>query len=127
MNLRDYWIRIQEIIFRKQLLCYWIKDGNRLRYFKPSDIVRVESDGPYCVLFTPNQKMQLFTSMAIVEKTLSGWGFIRVSRKSIINVTHVSEINCSQRCYILLDDGSKIIVPRRTKVRTIRRIKKMQV
>jgi len=57
-----------------------------------------------------------------MEKILSGWGFIRISRSHIINVIHIQRIVKGHPSLVLMDDGTEIVIPRRESSRMIRKL-----
>lgn len=124
-SIRELWTKNLEIIFQKQIRKYWINIGGKSYLFNPGDLLRVESDGSYCHLITKTNRFHISHNLAHMEKQLSGWGFIRVSRGYIVNVTHIKQIISGRPCIILQTDGFEIKLPRRTGKKLIRKFEEI--
>ena len=121
-SLRKLWIKSLEMIFQRQIIKYWIQIGNQSFLFNPKDIIRVYADGSYSYLVTTNNSFLISHNLFYMEKILSGWGFIRISRSHIINVIHIQRIVKGHPSLVLMDDGTEIVIPRRESSRMIRKL-----
>jgi two-component system LytT family response regulator len=69
----------------------FIKDGNRCWFVAPDQVVLFESEGNYTRVFFGNEQPLMLRSLALLEQTLDAEKFLRVSRKHIVNLAHVTK------------------------------------
>ena len=121
-TLKEKWIRILEFLFQEQIKTYGLKVGDDLIFFLPENIIKLVAEGSYTRLVTPEKSFCISRKLSILEKELNGWGMIRIGRSHIINVCHVKYLVKGTATYIIMSDGSRIIIPRRKKVGSLVKI-----
>lgn len=110
-NIIDIWHRILRLFFHNRTHSIHIKIGYEVNYFLPEDIIRIEANGSYCMMYTLHGNFMISRNLSLVEKELKGFGFIRINRSNIIGVVHISRVIKGSRSYVLMDDGKKIYIP----------------
>ena len=85
-------------------------------YINIKNIVHIQADGNYSVLYTFNAKKHLISKpLGEIEDLLQGIGFFRIHRSSIINLNFVNKYIKSEGHQVLMDDGSMLDVSHRRK------------
>lgn len=79
----------------------FIPDNYEYRRIKFSDIVYLEADGSYVTIKTTNNRYQLSINLKNLVEQITSDGFIRISRKHIVNRLYIERIN---GCSLLLID-----------------------
>lgn len=69
----------------------FIKDGNRCWFVAPEQVALFESEGNYTRVFFGNEQPLMLRSLAQLDQTLDAEKFLRVSRKHIVNLAHVTK------------------------------------
>jgi len=121
-NVIFSWIGVIEAIFHIQLKCYKFRVGYKFIEFFPSDIIRIEADGSYSTIYTIDKKYIISRNLSFVEKKLSGWGFIRIHRSHIINITHIRAFEKKTFNSVRMSDNKIILIPRRNRKRISKKI-----
>lgn len=101
-----------------------LKAADRVWFVDPADIVRVEADGDYVVVYTAQKKHRIRETISALEQRLPASDFVRVSRSAIVNLSAVRE---AQRWFrgnfvLILRDGTKVTTGARYRDRLTGRI-----
>jgi len=84
------------------------------------DIFYCESDGSYTTFYLLNgNKIQVSTRLKEYDDLLSEFGFFRVHKSYLINLTHISRFDKSEGGYIVLTNDSKVPVSSRKRDRIL--------
>ncbi|PKP22812.1 MAG: hypothetical protein CVU05_02210 [Bacteroidetes bacterium HGW-Bacteroidetes-21] len=91
--------------------------ANGIEYVNIKDIIRIEADGSYSIVYTIDKKKMLISkNLKFFEESLEGESFFRTHKSHIINIEHL------KKYYPLKDggcvemaDGSEILVSRSVK------------
>lgn len=93
------------------------KEGGKKAPVLPEEIFFFEARDDYAMLHTIDQRFLILGSLKKLEERLSKYGFFRVHRKYLVNLSKVSEVIFLSRGVILLRMGnlakSEILVSRR--------------
>ncbi len=74
----------------------------------PADIIYIQADWNYSVLFFDKEKSELATmNIGLLEESLPKNDFFRISRSVIINVTYLKKVNRKKRQALLIKDGQE--------------------
>lgn len=93
-----------------------IPDLDGMTFINISDIIRCHSDGSYTAIhLVGGKKMMASKPIGDYEELLSGDGFFRVHRSSMINLEHVSKYVKGEGGYVVMTDGAEVEVSRRKK------------
>jgi len=74
----------------------FIKDGNRCWFVAPERVALFESEGNYTRVFFGSEQPLMLRSLAQLDQTLDAEKFLRVSRKHIVNLAHVTKFENSE-------------------------------
>ncbi|QCK13793.1 LytR/AlgR family response regulator transcription factor [Mangrovivirga cuniculi] len=93
----------------------FVKDGERCWFVKLSDIRLFESDGNYIKVYFDNNKPMIHKSLNALDEKLDDKAFFRASRKHIINLNWIENIEpwFNGGLLVKLKGGEKIEVSRR--------------
>ncbi len=93
----------------------FVKDGDRCWFVRLSDIRLFESDGNYIKVYFDKNRPMIHKSLNALDEKLDPKAFFRVSRKHIINLNWVEEIEAwfNGGLMVTLKDGEKVEVSRR--------------
>ena len=93
----------------------FVKDGNKCWFVKLEDIRLLESDGNYIRVYFDKFKPMINKSLNVVEEKLDKRFFFRASRKHIINLNWVENIESwfNGGLMVVLRGGEKVEVSRR--------------
>jgi two-component system LytT family response regulator len=93
----------------------FVKDGDKCWFVKLSDVRLFESDGNYIKVFFDQQKPMIHKSLNALDKKLDDHSFFRASRKHIVNLSWVENIESwfNGGLLVKLKGGDKIEVSRR--------------
>ncbi len=97
----------------------FVKDGDKCWFVKLSDVRLFESDGNYIKVFFGTNKPMIHKSLNALDERLDGRTFFRASRKHIINLGWVENIDTwfNGGLLVQLRGGEKIEVSRRQAAR----------
>lgn len=97
----------------------FVKDGNKCWFVKLEDIRLFESDGNYIKIYFDNVKPMINKSLNALDERLDKRFFFRASRKHIINLTWVENIESwfNGGLMVVLRGGEKVEVSRRQATR----------
>jgi two-component system LytT family response regulator len=69
-----------------------IKVDGRILFINPGDVVAVHADGNYVLLQRDSSSYLLRESISMVAQKLEPYGFIRIHRSVLVNISFVEEI-----------------------------------
>jgi len=93
-----------------------ISSIDEVQYILTSDIVRLEADRSYCLIYLTNGKKIISSkNMGHYEQILSPTNFIKVHRSHIINTNYVTGIIKVDGGFVKLQGGAEIPLSRRKK------------
>lgn len=97
----------------------FVKDGDKCWFVKLSDVRLFESDGNYIKVYFGNNKPMIHKSLNALDERLDDRTFFRASRKHIINLGWVENIDTwfNGGLLVQLKGGEKIEVSRRQAAR----------
>ncbi|MEO9476853.1 MAG: response regulator [Cyclobacteriaceae bacterium] len=97
----------------------FVKDGDRCWFVRLEDVRLFESDGNYIKVFFANNKPMIHKSLNALDERLDSRSFFRASRKHIINLGWVENIDTwfNGGLLVQLKGGEKIEVSRRQAAR----------
>lgn len=97
----------------------FVKDGDKCWFVKLSDIRMFESDGNYVKVYFHNFRPLIHKSLNALEEKLDGNEFFRASRKYIINLKWVENIESwfNGGLMVHLKGGDKLEISRRQAVK----------
>ena len=89
---------------------------NGVQLIKVNDIIRIEADGNYSMIFIKNQKPIIISkSLKIVGDWLNGLRFYRIHHSHIVNLDYVHQYIKGEGGIVVLEDGTELEVSRRKK------------
>jgi len=93
----------------------FVKDGDNCWFVKLSDVRLFESDGNYIKVYFEKNKPMIHKSLNALDEKLDNKSFFRVSRKHIINLGWIEEIETwfNGGLMVKLKGGEKVEVSRR--------------
>lgn len=88
-----------------------------------SEILRCESDGNYTRFHLKDKSTLLVTrTLKDFDDLLSPLNFIRVHQSHLVNIVHVREFNKRDGGYLIMRDGSEVLVSTRKRAEVIDRL-----
>ncbi len=101
---------------KKEIDRLTISSSEGLTFLKLDDISRLESDSNYTHFFlTTGEKITVPKSLKEYEKILPLSQFFRTHQSHIVNLNYVKKFMREDGGYVLMDDGSEVLVARRRK------------
>lgn len=93
----------------------FIKDGQRCWFVAPGKIVLLESEGNYTRVFFDSEKPLVLRSLSQFEQILDPERFTRASRRHIVNLDHVTQMESAESGGMLLtlSNGLQVAMSRR--------------
>ena len=89
---------------------------NGVQLIKVNDIIRIEADGNYSMIFIKNQKpIMVSKSLKIVGDWLDGLRFYRIHHSHIVNLDYIQQYIKGEGGIVVLEDGTELEVSRRKK------------
>jgi two-component system LytT family response regulator len=73
-----------------------VKSGKRIYQLAVDDIRFIETCGDYVTIFCTDKKLVAHGTLKIWEEKLSGSGFLKVHRTSIVNLSKIDHIEGNQ-------------------------------
>lgn len=70
----------------------FFKTGDRLVKTLKKEIMVIRAEGNYCDFLTVDKKFSVKVPLSLIEKKWSNYGFVRIHRNYIVNLSEVSEI-----------------------------------
>lgn len=100
----------------------------KIHFVKIEDIIRLESDGPYSVVYlTSGEKILSSRPLKTYDELLAPVSFYRVHRSHLVNLTKVKEyLKAPHEAAVLMDD-SRVEVSRNNKLGFLRAMKGLGV
>jgi DNA-binding LytR/AlgR family response regulator len=89
-----------------------IKAKGRILLIDPAEVIAVEAQGNYVVLYQASNSHRLRESISTMEEKLSGHGFVRIHRSVIVNAAWVEAIKPLAGEYVLQVQGREYMVTR---------------
>lgn len=91
-----------------------VRDRNRVRFVKTSEIDWIEASGNYVVLHSGKENHVVRETLAAFEQQLSPKEFVRVSRSAIVNLDRVQHIEpaFNNEHVVALADGTRLPMTR---------------
>lgn len=91
-----------------------VRDRNRVRFVKTSEIDWIEASGNYVVLHSGKENHVVRETLAAFEQQLSPREFVRVSRSAIVNLDRVQHIEpaFNNEHVVALADGTRLPMTR---------------
>ncbi|HNO03192.1 MAG: response regulator transcription factor [Chitinophagales bacterium] len=86
-------------------------------FVKVSDIIKLESESNYTILYLDNNKKIIASkTLSVFEAMLEELNFMRIHRSFVINLTKIKNIENEAGCYhVNMSDASRVEVSRRKK------------
>lgn len=92
-----------------------------LYFVQIDDIIRCESDENYTTFFLKNKEKRVVSkTIKYFEELLSPYPFFRSHRSHLINLHHIKEYVRGDGGYIVMNDGSEVMLARRKKEEFLR-------
>lgn len=89
---------------------------NGVQLVKISDIIRIEADGNYSMIFIKNKKsIMVSKSLKLVGDWLDGLRFYRIHHSHIVNLDYIQQYIKGEGGIVVLEDGTELEVSRRKK------------
>ena len=89
-----------------------IKAKGRILLIDPAEVIAVEAEGNYVVVYQTSSSHRLRESISTMEEKLNGHGFVRIHRSVVVNAAWVQEIQPLAGEYVLRVQGREYMVTR---------------
>lgn len=100
-----------------------LRTAGSIEFVQMQEIVRCEAENSYTIFFlTGGEKLVISKTLCDFEEQLAGYHFLRVHNSHLINVAHIRRYVKGDGGYLIMSDGSEIILPRRRRDELIRTI-----
>lgn len=105
---------MEQLIFEATFFLY--SNRNNMWKVEYSDIISIECDKPYVrFLLKGSKKIVIKKSLLDVQKNLNGKLFVRINRKTIVNMENVQSVVKSRDAYrLLMQNDLAYVVSSRT-------------
>lgn len=104
-------------------IVYGIQLTDGIVFLKMDQIVRLQADNNYSVIYTKNnQKYVSAKSLKYFENNFEEMSFVRVHKSHIVNIAEINQYR-KDKGFLLLKDGTQVEVSRRKKSVLLDRIK----
>ena len=90
-----------------------VKEG--VAFISPADIIRLEADGAYTLIFTATDKYTATKNIKEYEQLLQEFGFFRAHHSHLINLKQVKGFSRVDGYFAQMSDGATVEVSRRKK------------
>jgi two-component system, LytTR family, response regulator len=89
-----------------------IKTNGRILFINPGDVVAVQAEGNYVSLQRESDSYLLRESISMVAEKLKPYGFIRIHRSALVNISFVVEIKpySTRKCGLRVKGGKEYAV-----------------
>jgi len=87
--------------------------ANGLTFANPDHIIRCEADGAYTKIYFENSQLIVSKNIKILEDALLRFGFFRVHKSHLINLSHLTEYIKGNGGIAVMTDGSHVEVAKR--------------
>lgn len=91
LSLMEAFTMLQELA-KRSTTRFAIKVKGTIRFINPADVVAVLAEGNYVVLQQESSSHLLRESISAVAEKLEPFGFIRIHRSVLVNISFVEEI-----------------------------------
>jgi two-component system LytT family response regulator len=92
-------------------------------FVKREDIMRCEASGNYTIFFLENKTKYIITkTLKHYEEMLTEYGFFRVHKSHLINLTYVQKFIRGKQGYVQMSDGKNIEVSTRKREDLLKRL-----
>lgn len=103
-----------------------IPDHEGYTFVYVDDIIRLQSDGNYTILYlNDGKKIVAARSIGDFENLLDPLHFLRVHRSHIININHIKKYYRGEGGYVVLSDNSQVEISRRKKNEFIEKLRRV--
>lgn len=93
-----------------------LRTSEKIYLLEVNNIIRCEADRNYTYFFVNEQKKHIVSQpMKEFEDLLTDFGFIRIHKSHLINISYIDSFDKSDGGYIILKDKTEIPVSRRKK------------
>lgn len=127
-NARDWGTVITTSWHPRQSARIGIKAGGKILLVNPDDVVAIQAEGNYVLLYRQSGSYLLRESMSAMAEKLRPFGFIRIHRSVAVNISFVEEIKpCLTGAYGLRIKGGKEYKVTRTYKKNLRALAEVWV
>jgi len=108
-------MRIQEALKPDHLSRLFVRERGRIIPVAVDQIIRIEADGDYSMVFTGHRKHLVHVTMNELERRLDPGRFLRIHRSHLVNLDFVEAMIPSEgsRLRVDLEGGSSVMASRR--------------
>lgn len=93
-----------------------LRTSEKIYLLEVNDIIRCEADRNYTRFFVNEQKKHIASQpMKEFEELLTEFGFIRIHKSHLINISYIESFDKSDGGYVILKDKTELPVSRRKK------------
>lgn len=105
---------MEQLVFEEKF--FWYSDRNNMWKVEYDDIVSIECDKPYIkILLKGSKAIIIKKSLLDVQKNLNEKLFVRVNRKTVVNMENVQSLFKKKDVYsLLMQNGLEYVVSLRT-------------
>ena len=91
-----------------------VRSAGRVCFVKTSDVDWIQASGDYVTLHTGKKEWLLRETLTELERQLSGKGFIRIHRSTIVNLDRVTELRPADNgeYQVILNNGAELKLTR---------------
>ena len=115
--LRDQLQALLDGFDRRHLRRLLIRESGRITFVDVADVVRIEAQGNYALVYTRGGRRMVRRSMKELASRLDPRGFVRIHRSHIVNLEMVAELRplFHGEFSVVLKDGTELTSNRRFK------------
>ena len=96
---------------------------NGLEFIETNTVIKIEGDNVYSIFhLTGNKKLLVTRTLKEVDILLSRFGFLRVHKSFIINLSYIVRYIKGEGGTVILSDGSEVDISRRSKAQFLARV-----
>lgn len=100
-----------------------LRTSTSIEFVQVRDIIRCEAENSYTIFFlSDGERLLISRTLSEFEAMLSEFHFLRVHNSHLINVAHIRRYVKGDGGYLIMSDGSKVMLPRRRKEELIHTI-----
>lgn len=82
-----------------------LKTRNETEIIIVDDIIRIEADGNYSIIFTNGEEKRISKKISYFQNELNHLDFIRIHNSHLINVKHIKAVKYGKKMIIQLDNN----------------------
>lgn len=90
-----------------------LKTQEKIYLLKIKEIIRCESDQSYTIFYTTRGQILISKTMGYYEELLSPFGFTRVHKSHLINLSHIRQVIKSDGGTVVMSDGTDVGISQR--------------